>query len=92
MAECVEDTIANIAAHDLTAFILEQVGDGNFHVLPLAMPDDTEMQAKIGAFSSRLSECAIPLGGTCTGEHGIGQGKTAYLRAEMGVQLMLWLI
>ena len=84
LAECVEDTIADIAAHDLTAFILEQVGDGNFHVLPLAMPDDTEMQAKIGAFSSRLSERATPLGGTCTGEHGIGQGKTAYLRAEMG--------
>ena len=84
LAECVEATIADIAAHDLTAPILGHVGDGNFHVLPLAMPDDTEMQAKIGAFSSRLTERAIALGGTCTGEHGIGQGKTTYLRAEMG--------
>ena len=84
MAECVEDTIADIAAHDLTAPILGHVGDGNFHVLPLAMPDDTEMQAKISAFSNRLTKRAIALGGTCTGEHGIGQGKTAYLRAEMG--------
>ena len=84
LAECVEDTITDIAAHDLTAPILGHVGDGNFHVLPLAMPDDTEMQAKIGAFSNRLTKRAIALGGTCTGEHGIGQGKTAYLRAEMG--------
>ncbi|MDC1383794.1 FAD-binding protein [Candidatus Puniceispirillum sp.] len=84
LAECVEDTIADIEAHGLTAPIIGHVGDGNFHVLPLAMPDDVEMQKKINAFSTRLTKRSLALGGTCTGEHGIGQGKSAYLRDEMG--------
>ena len=48
------------------------------------MPDDQEAQAKITAFTKRLSERALKFGGTCTGEHGIGQGKQSYLRAELG--------
>jgi FAD/FMN-containing dehydrogenase len=50
----------------------------------MAMPDDTAAWAKIKGFSERLSERAIAMGGTCTGEHGIGQGKMMYLRQEMG--------
>ena len=48
------------------------------------MPDDQEAQEKITAFTKRLSERALKFGGTCTGEHGIGQGKQGYLRAELG--------
>jgi D-lactate dehydrogenase (cytochrome) len=84
LAECVEDTIADINATGLTAPIIGHVGDGNFHVLPLAMPDDLAMHDKISAFSSRLTARSLKLGGTCTGEHGIGQGKSTYLRDEMG--------
>ncbi|NBW05932.1 MAG: FAD-binding protein, partial [Alphaproteobacteria bacterium] len=84
LADCVNDTIADIAANGLVAPIVGHVGDGNFHVLPLTMPDDTAMQDKISAFSARLTERALAMGGTCTGEHGIGQGKRHYLRDEMG--------
>ena len=50
----------------------------------MAMPDDAEMRAKIKSFGERLSAQAIAMGGTCTGEHGIGQGKIAYLEKEAG--------
>ena len=84
LAECVEETRQDIIETGLTAPLIGHVGDGNFHVLPLCMPDDTEMRDKITAFAGRLSERAIAMGGTCTGEHGIGQGKIKYLRRELG--------
>ncbi|HCP18325.1 MAG: FAD-binding oxidoreductase [Candidatus Puniceispirillum sp. TMED52] len=84
LAECVEETRRDIEATGIIAPIVGHVGDGNFHTLPMALPDDAETWAKIKGFSERLSERAITMGGTCTGEHGIGQGKIAYLRKEMG--------
>lgn len=84
LAECVEETCKDIEESGLIAPIIGHVGDGNFHTLPLAMPDDHEMREKINAFSERLSARAIAMGGTCTGEHGIGQGKRAYLMEEAG--------
>ena len=47
LAECVEETMTGINASGLTAPILGHVGVGNFHVLPLALPDDQDMQKKI---------------------------------------------
>ena len=84
LAECVELTRQDIIETGLIAPIIGHVGDGNFHTLPMAMPDDTEMRAKIKSFGERLSARAIAMGGTCTGEHGIGQGKIAYLEEEAG--------
>jgi D-lactate dehydrogenase (cytochrome) len=84
LAECVEETRHDIEKTGLIAPIVGHVGDGNFHTLPIAMPDDDATWARIKAFSERLSERAIAMGGTCTGEHGIGQGKIDYLRQEMG--------
>ncbi len=84
LADCIEDTISDIEAAGLTAPIVGHVGDGNFHVLPLAMPHDKVMHHKISEFSRRLTARSLKLGGTCTGEHGIGQGKNIYLRDEMG--------
>jgi D-lactate dehydrogenase (cytochrome) len=84
LAECVEETRHDIEKTGLIAPIVGHVGDGNFHTLPIAMPDDDATWARIKAFSERLSERAIAMGGTCTGEHGIGQGKVDYLRQEMG--------
>ena len=84
LAECVEQTHQDIRKEGLVAPIVGHVGDGNFHTLPLAMPDDEESWERIGRFIGRLSSRAIAMGGTCTGEHGIGQGKTGYLREELG--------
>ena len=84
LAECVEATRRDIEKIGIIAPIVGHVGDGNFHTLPMAMPDDDDAWKKIKVFSERLSERAIAMGGTCTGEHGIGQGKIEYLRQEMG--------
>ena len=84
LAECVEETRLDIEQTGLTSTIIGHVGDGNFHCLPMCMPDDHETQDKITAFTKRLSQRALDFGGTCTGEHGIGQGKQGYLRAELG--------
>jgi D-lactate dehydrogenase (cytochrome) len=60
------------------------VGDGNFHTVVLVdLENETELQ-NAKAFAERLSQRAISMGGTCTGEHGVGQGKKAYVRAELG--------
>jgi D-lactate dehydrogenase (cytochrome) len=60
------------------------VGDGNFHVLPLIDPSDPEERGKVQDFLDRLIDRALGFGGTCTGEHGVGQGKIRYLVQEHG--------
>jgi len=91
LAECVEDTRRDIEETGIIAPIVGHVGDGNFHTLPIALPEDVDSWTRIKAFVERLSERAIAMDGTCTGEHGIGQGKMKYLRQEMGpaVDMML---
>ena len=91
LAECVEDTRRDIEETGIIAPIVGHVGDGNFHTLPIALPGDVDAWTRIKAFVERLSERAIAMDGTCTGEHGIGQGKMKYLRQEMGpaVDMML---
>jgi len=84
LAECVVQTQEDIAANKLIAPIVGHAGDGNFHVLILL---DTAIPAEIEAaeaFVERLNARALAMDGTCTGEHGIGQGKRSYLSLEMG--------
>lgn len=64
--------------------IVGHVGDGNFHSLVLVNEDSPEEMAKAEGFVSWLAEMAISMDGTCTGEHGIGQGKMPYLAKELG--------
>jgi D-lactate dehydrogenase (cytochrome) len=59
-------------------------GDGNFHVLVLFDEKEPAEIQKVEAFVERLNLRAIAMDGTCTGEHGIGQGKIKFLRAELG--------
>jgi D-lactate dehydrogenase (cytochrome) len=84
LAECVIQTQREIAAHGLVAPILGHVGDGNFHLTLLVdMADPAEVKAaKI--LCERLVERALAMDGTCTGEHGVGQGKMKYLAGELG--------
>ncbi len=84
LAECVTATRRDIDALGLLAPIVGHVGDGNFHVLPLIDPSDAEERQKVQDFLDRLVERTLAAGGTCTGEHGIGQGKINYLAAEHG--------
>lgn len=60
------------------------VGDANFHVLLPIMLDDAELMGKVKAFVDRLVRRALRAEGTCTGEHGIGNGKMDYLAMEHG--------
>lgn len=85
LADCVEETLTDIAASGLVAPIVGHVGDGNFHCLPLVRPGDAAETEVCAGFIERLVDRALRMRGTSTGEHGIGQGKMAYLEAEHGV-------
>lgn len=84
LAACVTATRQDIDRLGLLAPIVGHVGDGNFHVMPLIEPSDPEERRRVQAFLDRLIERALSCGGTCTGEHGVGQGKINYLAAEHG--------
>ena len=87
LAECVIETQKDIQARGLIAPIAGHVGDGNFHCSPLIdMNDPAEIKAA-REFNARLVERALAMEGTCTGEHGVGQGKMKYLSAEHGEAL-----
>ena len=84
LAEVIAATQGDVAALGLTAPIVGHVGDGNFHTLVLMDPaDDAELE-RVRRFLARLAERAIAHDGTCTGEHGVGQGKMGYLVKELG--------
>ncbi len=91
LADCIAAAQADIARERLTAPIVGHVGDGNFHVCVLVDPSDPEDIARAESFHARLVERALEHGGTCTGEHGVGYGKSRFLEAEHGpggVQMM----
>ena len=84
MAEAILAVREDIAAERLLAPIIGHVGDGNFHVLFLMNPGDAAEIARVEQVNARMVERALAVGGTATGEHGIGLGKKAYLRKEHG--------
>jgi len=84
LADCINETVADIAANKLLAPLVGHVGDGNFHQVLLVDPDNPDEIAQAQAFSNRLVERALRMEGTCTGEHGIGVGKQKYMIQEHG--------
>lgn len=84
LAECVAQTRANIDRERLTAPIVGHVGDGNFHVLFLLAPGAADEWARMERVYDAMIAQAHRLGGTCTGEHGIGFGKRDKLVVEFG--------
>jgi D-lactate dehydrogenase (cytochrome) len=84
LAECVAETQEDIAASGFICPIVGHVGDGNFHCAPMVDTDDPAEVAALESFMERLVQRALVMGGTCTGEHGVGQGKMKYLEAEHG--------
>jgi len=89
LADAVIETKADIEETGLVAPIVGHVGDGNYHVSIMADTGNAEEMQRIGAFIDRLNNRAIAMDGTCTGEHGVGQGKMAYLEDEFGPALDL---
>ena len=90
LADCVLEAKADADATGLVAPIVGHVGDGNFHLTVLFDPAKPEQRAKAEALAKRVSLRAIAMGGTCTGEHGIGIHKLEALVIEHGeaVELM----
>jgi D-lactate dehydrogenase (cytochrome) len=84
LAECIDETVADIATTGLMAPVFGHVGDGNFHCLLLVDPDNAQEVATAEAVSERLVRRAIRFDGTCTGEHGVGLHKIPYLEEEHG--------
>ena len=84
LAECILETKRDIEDSGLLAPIVGHVGDGNFHLVYVVDPDDKEEMARAEAHNDRMVMRALAMGGTCTGEHGIGYGKLNFLQAEHG--------
>ena len=84
LAECIADTQRDIEETGIPSPIVGHVGDGNFHLVMLVDRDSGEEMTRAKEMIGRLNHRAIAMGGTCTGEHGVGIGKMDYLTAEHG--------
>ena len=84
LAECIERTRREVAACGLTAPLFGHVGDGNFHLVVLIEPGHAGELAEARRLGERVVDHALDLGGTCSGEHGIGLGKVDALERECG--------
>jgi D-lactate dehydrogenase (cytochrome) len=84
LAQCIAETKADLDESGLLAPIVGHVGDGNFHLAILVDPEDQDELARAKALNDRLVRRAIAMDGTCTGEHGVGYGKSAFLELEHG--------
>jgi len=90
LAECIRETKRDLATTYLMAPLVGHVGDGNFHLVLLIDPEDPKDIAEAERINERLVNRAISMGGTCTGEHGVGSYKMKFLNREHGeaVELM----
>lgn len=86
LADAIVATQTDIAASRLAGFapIVGHVGDGNFHVFLTFDPNNPAEVAEAEALNARMVRRAIAVGGTCTGEHGVGVGKRHFLVEELG--------
>jgi len=84
LAECLLETKSDIDENGLLAPIVGHAGDGNFHVGFLLEPGNDEELASAKRVNDKMIARALEMGGTCTGEHGIGVGKIGYMKAEHG--------
>lgn len=84
LADCILETKRDIEESGLLAPVVGHVGDGNFHLVYVIDPDDPEEMKRASEHNDRMVLRALALGGTCTGEHGIGYGKMQFLQAEHG--------
>lgn len=84
LAECINESVAEVEASGLMYYIVGHVGDGNFHLAYLIDPDKPEERETAERLNLQLVQRALRLDGTCTGEHGIGLHKMGFLVSEAG--------
>ena len=84
LSDCITETIEDMEQNELIGPIVSHAGDGNFHVALLIDKNNKTELEKLDKFLVRISERAIRMDGTCTGEHGVGQGKRKYMLKELG--------
>ena len=84
LADCIVESKRDLEASPLTGTLVGHVGDGNFHMLYLVDPDSPAEMAEATRLNERLVKRAQDMGGTCSGEHGVGIGKMRYLAREHG--------
>jgi len=87
LAQCITETKDDLAHVSFRATIVGHVGDGNFHVLCVLDPENAAQFEEANRFAEQTVQRALRMGGTCTGEHGIGYGKMKYLHDEHGEAL-----
>ena len=87
LAEMVDYARTRIETHGLDGAVLGHIGDGNFHTLTLFDPQDPKQMHKTELLNEEIVTFALALGGTCTGEHGVGLGKIKYQHQEHGEAL-----
>jgi D-lactate dehydrogenase (cytochrome) len=85
LADCLLDSVAETDASGIPYFLVGHVGDGNFHFGYLIDPENPQEREIAEALNTKLVNRALRLGGTCTGEHGIGLHKMDFLVTEAGV-------
>jgi len=86
LAECIVATEQDIKKASMPIPLFGHVGDGNFHLMILVDPDSDADIEEAWELNTRLVRRALALGGTCTGEHGIGLGKREFLVEEFGAE------
>ncbi len=84
LAECVVETQKDLKENKIYGPIIGHVGDGNFHVVLFCDRENADEVKRVQAVYGRMIQRALSMGGTCTGEHGIGSGKREYLALEHG--------
>jgi len=84
LAESINDSVDEAEASGIPYWIVGHVGDGNFHLSYLMDPNDAKEVAAVEQLNVQMVQRALRLGGTCTGEHGIGLHKMGYLVEEAG--------
>jgi D-lactate dehydrogenase (cytochrome) len=84
LAECIAETRRDLDESSLVAPMVGHVGDGNFHMMMLVDPNSPDDHAEAERLNERLVQRALAMGGTITGEHGVGIGKQKYMKSQHG--------
>ena len=84
LGRAVLETQKDISRSGISGPILGHVGDGNFHAILLVDPKNPKEMKAAKSVANKMANLAISLGGTCTGEHGIGIGKLDFMQAQLG--------